>query len=323
MQMYTPNDLQIHRLTNEVEELRLEREESKKNVLHFMQEADSLRHELERAQELIKKLTSAHWGEFFSSQHYDEKRIGLFSKLNQLSDTKITQLFDLLENSPDNRQLSRNQANSTFGKELDPEVVSSTAALSKDEDGKIEIKKLEKSQFEEANCTIQLLQKEITALRASLLQKSSSNYHTMTIKQETLRTSDSQSLSIATVQKEYKLKLDQQIEQISKHWHEKYNKITIQNIQLEKKQLELSSQAKARENHLKTVNKMLQDELRKLNRVQGDNINVEYLRNVIIKFLERQNTRAQLIPILSTLLKCSTEDQSRLSRLVRNKLTSY
>lgn len=40
---------QIARLENQLEELRLEREESKKNVLHFMQEADAARQQMQAA----------------------------------------------------------------------------------------------------------------------------------------------------------------------------------------------------------------------------------------------------------------------------------
>jgi chromosome segregation ATPase len=47
---------QLAKLNNEIEELRLEREESKKNVLHFMQEADTARHELSETKQLMKEL---------------------------------------------------------------------------------------------------------------------------------------------------------------------------------------------------------------------------------------------------------------------------
>lgn len=60
---------------------------------------------------------------------------------------------------------------------------------------------------------------------------------------------------------------------------------------LESKQLEELNQVKIRENYLKTINKTLRDEIRKINRVEEELINIEYLRNVIIKFLERKSTR--------------------------------
>jgi hypothetical protein len=61
---------------------------------------------------------------------------------------------------------------------------------------------------------------------------------------------------------------------------------------MENKQVEIDA-AKMRENHLRTVNKTLRDEIRKLNKVEEDIINIEYLRNVIIKFLEKRNTRVR------------------------------
>lgn len=61
---------------------------------------------------------------------------------------------------------------------------------------------------------------------------------------------------------------------------------------MENKQIEIDA-AKMREHHLRTVNKTLRDEIRKLNKVEDDIINIEYLRNVIIKFLEKRNTRVK------------------------------
>jgi hypothetical protein len=61
---------------------------------------------------------------------------------------------------------------------------------------------------------------------------------------------------------------------------------------MENKQVEIDA-AKMRENHLRTVNKTLRDEIRKLNKVEEDIVNIEYLRNVIIKFLEKRNTRVR------------------------------
>lgn len=61
---------------------------------------------------------------------------------------------------------------------------------------------------------------------------------------------------------------------------------------MENKQIEIDA-AKMKENHLKTVIKSLRDEIRKLHKVEDDIINIEYLRNVIIKFLEKRNTRVR------------------------------
>ncbi|KAL0078220.1 hypothetical protein F4703DRAFT_1225069 [Phycomyces blakesleeanus] len=117
-----------------------------------------------------------------------------------------------------------------------------------------------------------------------------------------------------------------------------------------------------RENHLKTLNRSLKDEIRKLSRTpiatntrissshptspspysasdhrslrsgastppgpdsfgssppstprnKEEEVNLEYLRNVIIKFLEKKSTRAQLIPVLAMMLKFTPEEIGRL-----------
>lgn len=86
---------------------------------------------------------------------------------------------------------------------------------------------------------------------------------------------------------------------------------------MESKQFEMEAATKIREQHLRTANKTLREEIRRINKVEEEIINIEYLRNVIIKFLERRNTRAQLVPILSTLLQCSHDEQTRLSKLIK------
>ncbi|CDH49189.1 predicted protein [Lichtheimia corymbifera JMRC:FSU:9682] len=103
-------------------------------------------------------------------------------------------------------------------------------------------------------------------------------------------------------------------------WKEKHQQLSesmTRYKQLQDQQQALE-QARIRENHLKTINKTLRDEIRKASSRDDSAVNIEYLRNVIIKFLEKKQTRAQLVPVLSTLLQCSQEDQSRLSNLVRH-----
>lgn len=73
---------QVARLTNEIEELHLEKEESKKNVLHFMQEADQARQEARRALEALTTTT------LLSS---------VWTKISNLDDTSLTQLSTLLD----------------------------------------------------------------------------------------------------------------------------------------------------------------------------------------------------------------------------------
>ncbi|KAJ1985693.1 hypothetical protein H4R33_003830 [Dimargaris cristalligena] len=44
-----------------------------------------------------------------------------------------------------------------------------------------------------------------------------------------------------------------------------------------------------------------------------DDVNLEYIRHVVLKFLEQREHRAQLIPVLALLLKCSPEEVHRLN----------
>ncbi|CEG75261.1 hypothetical protein RMATCC62417_10334 [Rhizopus microsporus] len=65
---------------------------------------------------------------------------------------------------------------------------------------------------------------------------------------------------------------------------------------------------------------MLRNEIRRMTKAQDDALNLEYLRNVIIKFLELKTTRSQLIPVLSSLLQCTHEDQTKLHQIVQNNI---
>ena len=46
---------------------------------------------------------------------------------------------------------------------------------------------------------------------------------------------------------------------------------------------------------------------------EEEEINLEYLRNVIVKFLESKSTRAQLIPVLTMMLKFTPDEVKRLN----------
>lgn len=48
---------------------------------------------------------------------------------------------------------------------------------------------------------------------------------------------------------------------------------------------------------------------------EEEEVNLEYLRNVIIKFLESKSTRAQLIPVLTMMLKFTPEEIKRLNHV--------
>lgn len=48
-------------------------------------------------------------------------------------------------------------------------------------------------------------------------------------------------------------------------------------------------------------------------KAEEEEINLEYLRNVIVKFLESKSTRAQLIPVLTMMLKFTPDEVKRLN----------
>ncbi|KAI9249286.1 hypothetical protein BY458DRAFT_525818 [Sporodiniella umbellata] len=99
----------------------------------------------------------------------------------------------------------------------------------------------------------------------------------------------------------------------AKEWQEKYDDLYSVHIGYQV-QIQDIEQAKAREIRLRAINQMLRSEIRERREEQ---LNLEYLKNVIIKFLEKKTTRPQLIPILSALLQCTGEDKNKLHRIVQ------
>ena len=119
---------QIQRLNNELEELRLEREESKKNVLHFMQEADQARQDLEQAQSVISQLSQQQQsserqkeGGLVASQDdaLTKKTTQILIKLQKLNDpTIINEVWDQLD---DNQQQKKNEEKLMLQKQKEKE----------------------------------------------------------------------------------------------------------------------------------------------------------------------------------------------------------
>ncbi|GAA5816201.1 hypothetical protein MFLAVUS_009727 [Mucor flavus] len=319
---------QVVRLNNEIEELQLEREESKKNVLHFMQEADGTRQELIKAHALLDELSSCQMGYHSPPLEQDVQKpkiSGLLSKLSDLDETKLLRLFLLLE-EPDLKDqldetiqslLTQTNENLLLKDELDQikQEYQATRAALKVENERAEIIekrwKESESSLEQTESTIQSLNKELDQFR----------------QQEWKATSDNNLSDIlCTLENKHRQVVEQlgtihtSLEEKEKEvlaWQEKYQVLHVAHTQMENKQTELDA-SKMRENHLRTINKTLRDEVRKVNKVQEETVNIEYLRNVMIKFLEKRNTRAQLVPILSTLLQCSSDEKLRL-RIKREK----
>ncbi|OBZ86265.1 hypothetical protein A0J61_05683 [Choanephora cucurbitarum] len=265
---------QVTRLTNEIEELYLEKEESKKNVLHFMQEADLARQEAKRALETLDQSTvlSSAW-----------------TRISNLDDTCLTQLLTL----------------------LDHHAVDEWAQLRSDH---VSLQSTLDQTRDEVHATRVALEEETK--RANLMKKRWQNAEYQLEKAEHIIDSNKMTQE-KEIRQEYQSKLNQS-EQSQLHWKNQCEKLISQNALYE----EQTKASKAKEIHLMLVNKTLKQEIRKLNREERELVNLEYLRNVILKFLERKNTRAQLVPILSTLLQCSQEDQTRLFQLTQNTITS-
>lgn len=333
---------QVARLTNEIEELRLEREESKKNVLHFMQEADTTRQELKKAYKIMEGFNlqqgylspppeSEDMDAPLSSPSSSSLLLKLVSKLSHLDQDKLLALLELVDETTDNipslSQLKSAQVSLQEQLEqLHDEYHATRGALQIENERADIIEKRWKeseSALEQAESTIQSLTAELSHLRQQQ-ECSTSDNNNKAIESTDIKLSQDlcrsrQDLEI-TVKRYHDCKVKLEETELSlKHWQTKHDEMNAKQTFLVSKQSDELNQAKIRENYLKTINKTLRDEVRKINKVQEDLVNIEYLRNVIIKFLERKSTRAQLIPILTTLLKCTREDQTRLVKLVRNK----
>jgi chromosome segregation ATPase len=253
---------QVARLTNEIEELRLEREESKKNVLHFMQEADSTRQELKKAQEIIEEFTTTdhHLQGYLSPppesiESEDDEDIKepsklsiLLSKLSQMDQEKISNLFQLVETDNNAIQDLHNvkqsfsqlkSAHVSLKEELNQlqEEYHATRGALQIENERAEIIekrwKESESSLEHAESTIQSLNKELSHFRQQQQECNKKVNETTDIKliQEDLCRSK-QDLAI-TVQNYHdcKVKLEE-TEQTLKHWQTKYDEIDTKNVKI-------------------------------------------------------------------------------------------
>jgi chromosome segregation ATPase len=153
---------QVIRLNNEIEELQLEREESKKNVLFFMQEADSTRQELKRVHQVIDQLTCSS----------SSKVSFLLSRMNQLDQNQIERLFDLLDHEHLVKQFDQLRTNNLqLQDELDQlhqEYKATRGALQiENERAEIIEKRWKESEscLEQAESTIQFLNKDLHYFR--------------------------------------------------------------------------------------------------------------------------------------------------------------
>lgn len=164
---------QVGRLNNEIEELRLEREESKKNVLHFMQEADASRQELKKAQDLIDELTCPCPS---PPPELERPKLSLLlSKLSVLDESKIKRLFELLEGPSLDLTLEQlkeqTQLNVSITEELDQlkveyQVTKSTLKVENERAEIIEKRwKESESSLEQAETTIQALNQDLDYFR--------------------------------------------------------------------------------------------------------------------------------------------------------------
>ncbi|CAF3336949.1 unnamed protein product [Rotaria sp. Silwood1] len=90
---------------------------------------------------------------------------------------------------------------------------------------------------------------------------------------------------------------------------------------------ELLNESELNNTRLNEQIKLLKDEIRRLERNmdRAESIsNLEYLKNVILKFfiLKSTHERLQLIPVLVTMLKLSPDEQAQLVRVANLQITT-
>lgn len=249
---------QVGRLTNEIEELRLEREESKKNVLHFMQEADSTRQELKKAQEIIEEFTTTdHYLQGYSSpppesiESEDDEDIKepskvsiLLSKLSLMDQDKISNLFQLVETGNNviqdlhdaKQSLSQlKSAHVSLKEELDQlqEEYHATRGALQIENERAEVIekrwKESESSLEHAESTIQSLNRELSNFRQQ--QECSNKISEATdikLSQDLCRSKQDLAITVQNYH-DCKVKLEE-TEQTLKHWQKKYDEINTKNV---------------------------------------------------------------------------------------------
>lgn len=240
---------QVIRFTNEIEELQLEREASKKNVLHFMQEADITRQELKKAQELIEELTHNQHTKGYNSPPPESNEVEhnkqqtpsvLFSKLSLLSQDKLANLFDLVENNKLDMigQLStelhqmrlRNEALEEELDQLQEEYQATRGALQvENEKAGIFEHRWEESEsnLEQAESTIQALSSELANMREQ--QEWQSTNQSNSLSKEELGRMEEQLQNAAKDYEHCKLKLDA-TKRSSEHWQEKYDELSVEYV---------------------------------------------------------------------------------------------
>ncbi|GAN05539.1 hypothetical protein MAM1_0094c05010 [Mucor ambiguus] len=234
---------QIARLTNEIEELRLEREESKKNVLHFMQEADTARQELKRAYTVMEGINLQQG--YLSPPPESEDTIGapssslslllkLVSKLSVLGQDKLLALLELVDETDNIPSLSQlKSAQVSLQEELEQlqdEYHATRGALQIENERADIIEKRWKeseSALEQAESTIQSLATELSHLRQ---QQECSDNNNKAIESTDIKLSQELCRSrqdLAITVKHYhdcKVKLEE-TEFAAKHWQTKYDEM--------------------------------------------------------------------------------------------------
>ncbi|KAG0170088.1 hypothetical protein DFQ28_002509 [Apophysomyces sp. BC1034] len=298
---------QIARLQNEIEELQLEREESKKNVLHFMEEAESARQALQKTQHVLDELTH------IQGQN-DERRViiaGLAVKLCALPPDHVDRLLsDQKDEQVDRLTTQLNEAvdqaaslqveRDNLCKELDQqrqEHEATRRALQVEQDrAEVLEKRWEDSEsgLEQAESRVQSLEREVERWREKSYGVSSPTTTTLAA-----AVVNDDSAKLQELEDRYRSRFaDLEIklnagEKDRAALQEKHDQLEAelteyQTFHDQQKELE---QARIRENHINGINKTLREELRKSQQNQDDVINMQYLKNVILKFLERKQTR--------------------------------
>lgn len=241
---------QVARLTNEIEELRLEREESKKNVLHFMQEADTARQELKKAYKIMEglNLQQGYLSPPPESEDMDAPPpsssssllLKLVSKLSLLDQDKLLALLELVDetdNIPSFSQLKSAQVSLQEELEqLQDEYHATRGALQIENERADIIEKRWKeseSALEQAESTIQSLTTELGHLRQQ--QQECRDNNNKAIESTDIKLSQDLCTSrqdLAITVKHYhdcKVKLEE-TELSLKHWQTKYDEMNAKHV---------------------------------------------------------------------------------------------
>lgn len=240
---------QVARLTNEIEELRLEREESKKNVLHFMQEADATRQELKKAHQIMEGLNlqqgylspppESEDIEAPPSSSSSSTLLKLVSRLSLLDQDRLLALLELVDETDNILSLSQlKSAQVSLQEELEQlqdEYHATRGALqTESERAEIMEKRWKESEnaLEQAESTIQSLTTQLSHLRQQQECTDNNNKATestdIKLSQDLCRSRQDLAITVKHYH-DCKVKLEE-TELTLKHWQTQYDEMNAKHV---------------------------------------------------------------------------------------------